>query len=296
MSGAAGLRRAGGRTALGDRTNTFWQKPASQSFGIKGAKKLDDDSCSALFDTRSRPLRPKGAGLKHDYHGLAMPADYLCDEVNIPVRRWPAQGGRAKDTKQQRCIVRTVEDETSELLEQEPVSLASPLLDEEADASPLADDTTYPEESSPARSPAKRIPASPSLLEQLQYEDRLKCRLEREIHIVVPPGVQSDRKVRVVMNNMTIELIVPEGAVEGEVVACDPPMREPMSRAAQRDLLLGSVQMRLRWQPSPEGSSAQFFDDGSDGRCRAKLERFRAMRGRLMGRVLPHLKEEDGDP
>jgi len=128
-----------------------------------------------------------------------------------------------------------------------------------------------------------------TLLHAIQASDAEVGQREREVRIQVPEGVREDLKVRVLLQNMAEELLVPEGAQVGEIVVCELPKVAPMGPLQQRHLVHEDILMtRLRWVQLEDGTAYVTDED----RKQKKLEAYRTLRGRRMGLVLRPLPED----
>lgn len=132
------------------------------------------------------------------------------------------------------------------------------------------------------------LPHELSLLQAIQEEDGRRLQEERRVTIIVPEGVREDRKVRVCLANMHVELEVPEGSAVGAVVTCDRPMVGPLDSQRQKHILQEEILMtRLRWWEQEDGS---YVTD--EARKQKKLKAYWTLRGRNMGIGLLAIAEE----
>ncbi|CAK0845539.1 unnamed protein product, partial [Prorocentrum cordatum] len=97
------------------------------------------------------------------------------------------------------------------------------------------------------------IPYEQTALRAIHESDGGLVRASRQVVIVVPEGVGEDRKVRVIVNNMQLELVIPEGSVAGDTVACDLPAVAPLEPWRQKQILQDDILMtQLRWFKTEE--------------------------------------------
>lgn len=144
------------------------------------------------------------------------------------------------------------------------------------------------DEASPARDGANdSFESFPSALDEIWRHDHNLNRADRQVTIVIPEAVGDDRKVRILLKNMQMELIVPEGCSAGEEVVVDMPTVAPMRGPEQRKLLEDEVLMtRLRWDLQEDGQHR------ADPVAKAKkIDACSKLRGRMMGLVLVPLHE-----
>lgn len=134
---------------------------------------------------------------------------------------------------------------------------------------------------------SESICSESTLLSAIQRRDGQIMRKQREVTIQVPEGVGTDLKVRVNLQNMPEELLVPEGAEAGDVVTCDLPTVAPLGSSQQRHILHEDILMtKLRWVQIEDGS---WITD--EARKQKKHEAYRTLRGRRMGTVLLSIPE-----
>jgi len=134
---------------------------------------------------------------------------------------------------------------------------------------------------------SESIRSESTLLSAIQRSDGQLMRKQREVTIQVPEGVGTDLKVRVNLQNMPEELLVPEGAEAGEVVTCDLPTVAPLASSQQRHILHEDILMtKLRWVQTENGTWVT-----DEARKQKKHEAYRMLRGRRMGTVLISIPE-----
>lgn len=170
--------------------------------------------------------------------------------------------------------------------------------DEVLSRSPAADDIdtgvthgavaeALEEDTEPLPAGSESIRSESTLLSAIQRRDGQLTRKQREVTIQVPEGVGSDLKVRVNLQNMPEELLVPEGAEAGEVVTCDLPTVAPLASSQQRHILHEDILMtKLRWVQMESGTWVT-----DEARKQKKHDAYRMLRGRRMGTVLISIPE-----
>jgi len=132
------------------------------------------------------------------------------------------------------------------------------------------------------------IPDELTLLRAIQSHDAEYSRLQRKLRIQVPEGVREDRKVRVCLDNMQVELVIPEGSVAGDIVTCDRPLHAPLPSTEQKRIMLDEILLnQLHWWQTAE-DSRYITDEACKQR---KLDAYRRLRGRCMGLVLAPIEE-----
>jgi len=143
-----------------------------------------------------------------------------------------------------------------------------------------------PEDNAPAV--VDLVPGLPSQLAWIWSHDGEQNCDDRKVTIIMPEGVGEDRKVRVMMENMQWDLLVPDGPQPGDCVTVDKPTVPPMRSWEQLRILHEEVMMtQLRWVRL---SDDHYITDPA--RKQKKLDAYNKLRGRRMGLVLLPLYEE----
>jgi hypothetical protein len=146
------------------------------------------------------------------------------------------------------------------------------------------------------------MPCWPSIADEdtalraMVKEDEERNRSEDGHHpwqllVFVPEGVATDRRVRVIIDNMELEAQVPEDAVccVGKEAIADLPFQYPFESKAQREILHTQILMcRVAWLYNRQ--MGQYLPDLE--RHTQKVRAYRRLRGRCMAPRLSVVKEE----
>jgi len=232
---------------------------------LHNPKAIDASQATILEDSLALEGESSNIDAAHRSHRSAIQMHQPAEGGAVDVCAWPECRGRSAD------VPSRSPDEVD--------------MDTDVTHKAVGETLLHDTETLPAGS--ESICSESTLLSAILRMDGQLMRKQRELTIQVPEGVGTDLKVRVNLQNMPEELLVPEGAEAGEVVTCDLPTVAPLGSSQQRHVLHEDILMtKLRWVQMDDGTWVT-----DEARKQKKNEAYRMLRGRRMGAVLLSIPE-----